>query len=170
MPHTLFVLSLWIHVLAATAWIGGSLFLSLAVVPTLSDSRFASLSGPLVRAIARRFQPMVWTAFGLLVVTGIFNLLVYGGMRLDFLLRGAFWTSSYGTALAVKLTLFGLVLTLSVAHDFIGPRLTAASRADPNSLRARRLRRWLRWGGRLNLVLGILIIGLGIALAQRWPR
>ena len=35
--HALFVLSVWIHILAAATWIGGSLFLVIVLVPTTRE-------------------------------------------------------------------------------------------------------------------------------------
>lgn len=58
---------LFLHVLAATIWVGGQLVLA-ALVPVLR--RF----GDAVTAAARRFNQVAWTAFGVLIVTGIWNI------------------------------------------------------------------------------------------------
>ena len=56
---------LFLHVLAATVWAGGQLTLA-ALVPVLR--RFgADVAG----AAAQRFNQVAWTAFGVLIVTGI---------------------------------------------------------------------------------------------------
>ena len=60
---------LFLHVLGATVWVGGQITLA-GLVPTL---RSISPDGP--RLVARRFNVLAWSAFGLLVVTGIWNLL-----------------------------------------------------------------------------------------------
>jgi putative copper export protein len=58
---------LFLHVLAATIWVGGQLVLA-ALVPVLR--RFgADAPG----AAARRFNQVAWAAFGVLIVTGIWN-------------------------------------------------------------------------------------------------
>ena len=59
---------LFIHVLAATVWVGGQFVLA-GLVPTL---RRQSPEAP--RAAARAFARLAWPAFGVLVVTGIWNL------------------------------------------------------------------------------------------------
>jgi putative copper export protein len=56
-----------LHVLAATIWVGGQLVLA-ALVPTL---RGVSPLAP--QAAARAFARIAWPAFGVLVVTGIWN-------------------------------------------------------------------------------------------------
>jgi len=57
---------LFLHVLAAAIWVGGQLVLA-ALVPVLR--RF----GDAVTAAARRFNQVAWTAFGVLIITGIWN-------------------------------------------------------------------------------------------------
>ena len=60
-------LRLFLHVLAATVWVGGQLVLA-ALVPVL---RRVSADAP--RAAARQFNRIAWPAFGVLVLTGIWN-------------------------------------------------------------------------------------------------
>lgn len=59
----------FLHVLAATVWVGGQLTLA-GLVPAL---RKASPEAP--RAAARAFNLVAWPAFAVLVLTGIWNLL-----------------------------------------------------------------------------------------------
>lgn len=58
---------LFLHVLAATIWVGGQLVLG-ALVPAL---RAAGAEVP--RAAARAFNRVAWPAFGVLIATGIWN-------------------------------------------------------------------------------------------------
>jgi putative copper export protein len=58
---------LFLHVLAATVWVGGQLTLA-AVVPVL---RRAGANIPAVAA--RRFNQVAWPAFAVLILTGIWN-------------------------------------------------------------------------------------------------
>jgi putative copper export protein len=57
----------FLHVLAATVWVGGQLVLA-SLVPVLR--RFGAEP---TRAVARRFNQVAWAAFAVLVVTGIWN-------------------------------------------------------------------------------------------------
>jgi putative copper export protein len=59
---------LFLHVLAAAVWVGGQLTLA-ALVPAL---RAAGREVP--RVAARRFNAVAWPAFGVLVATGIWNI------------------------------------------------------------------------------------------------
>ncbi len=59
----------FLHVLAATVWVGGQLTLA-GLVSTVRDVDAAA-----PRLVARRFNLIAWPAFGVLVATGIWNLL-----------------------------------------------------------------------------------------------
>lgn len=60
---------LFLHVLAATVWVGGQVTLA-ALVPVL---RGAGAEVP--RAAARRFNQVAWPAFAILLVTGVWNII-----------------------------------------------------------------------------------------------
>jgi putative copper export protein len=68
LPVHLDAVRLFLHVLAATVWVGGQLTLA-ALVPAL---RAAGAEIP--RVAARRFNEVAWPAFALLVVTGVWNI------------------------------------------------------------------------------------------------
>ena len=80
---------LFIHVLAATVWVGGQFALA-GLVGTL---RRQSAEAP--RAAARAFARLAWPAFAVLVVTGIWNL-----MAIDL----THTTTSYQITVFVKIT------------------------------------------------------------------
>jgi putative copper export protein len=58
---------LFLHVLAATVWVGGQLTLA-ALVPALRGS-----AEGVTQVAARAFNRVAWPAFGVLVVTGVWN-------------------------------------------------------------------------------------------------
>lgn len=103
---------LFLHVLAATVWVGGQLVLAV-LVPVLR--RFGSEA---VSAVAGRFNQVAWAAFAVLVLTGIWNVAAISGTADD--------TASYRTTLMVKLT----VVVVSGVAAFLHIRArTARSRA-----------------------------------------
>ena len=69
------VIRLTLHVLAATIWVGGQLVLA-ALVPAL---RRVSSDAP--RAAANAFRRVAWGAFGVLVLTGIWNVIAEPDLR-----------------------------------------------------------------------------------------
>lgn len=59
---------LFLHVLGATIWVGGQFTLA-ALVPVLRKA-----NPELPKTVARAFNKIAWPAFGLLIVTGIWNM------------------------------------------------------------------------------------------------
>lgn len=60
---------LFLHVLAATVWVGGQLTLA-ALVPALRGT-----AEGVTQVAARAFNRVAWPAFGILVVTGVWNVI-----------------------------------------------------------------------------------------------
>lgn len=122
---------LFLHVLAATIWVGGQLTLA-GLVPVLRPF------GPeATRAAARRFNLVAWSAFLVLVVTGVWNLAAIhvGDASHDYLVT-----------LFVKLAVVGL--------SAIGAALHVASRSKAA----------LAVGGALSSLGGLAALFLGIVL------
>lgn len=69
LPVTADSVRIFLHILAATIWVGGQITLG-ALVPVLR----AAGGGDVPRLAARRFGRIAWGAFAVLVVTGIWNI------------------------------------------------------------------------------------------------
>jgi putative copper export protein len=93
---------LFLHVLAATIWVGGQLTLA-ALVPVLR--RFGADA---LGAAARRFNQVAWTAFGVLIVTGIWNVVAVWPQISD--------SASYRTTLIVKLAVVAVSGVAAALH------------------------------------------------------
>ena len=91
---------LFLHVLAATIWVGGQLTLA-ALVPTL---RAVGRDAP--KAAARRFNQVAWPAFGVLVATGVWNIVA----ERDEI------SGRYRTTLIVKLVVVAVSGICAYAH------------------------------------------------------
>ena len=78
---------LFLHVLAATVWVGGQLTLA-ALVPVLRR-----LGADIPRTAARRFNQVAWPAFAVLIATGVWNMIAVRAQV----------TGSYQATLVVKL-------------------------------------------------------------------
>jgi putative copper export protein len=77
LPVGWYTIRVFVHVLAATVWVGGQLVLA-GLVPAL---RAAGAGIP--RIAARRFNTIAWPAFGVLVATGVWNVAVDWGKVSD---------------------------------------------------------------------------------------
>ena len=164
--HSFYLLSVWLHILAAIVWIGGMVFLGAVLVPILRRDAFKHIRMPMLYATALRFRWVGWVTLGLLVVTGILNVGLRG-YDWKALFTASFWQSSWGTTLGWKLVLVTIVLAISGVHDFyLGPRTMHVLENDPDSPNAERLRRWSSWMGRLTLVLSLVILGFAVLLVR----
>lgn len=163
--HTLYLVSVFVHILAATIWVGGMAFLVLVVVPWLRASGQRAQAGALLRDTGIRFRSVGWVCFGLIALTATFNA-YYRGVRLGDLVRASFVSSTFGTALLLKLGLFVLVLALSGYHDFVvGPRATRAL-VDARPEEAEPLRRRASLLGRLNALLALALYAVAVVLVR----
>lgn len=133
LPVSVDTVRLFLHVLAATVWVGGQVTLA-GLVPGLR-----SLSPDAPRAVARRFGWIAWPAYGLLLLTGVWNLL-----EVDLGDRD----SAYLATLLVKLLLVGLAGVAAAVHG--------ATRSRP----------LLAVGGAVAMVCSLAAVLLGVQLAS----
>ena len=91
---------LFLHVLAATVWVGGQLTLA-ALVPVLRR-----LGAEIPRAAARAFNRVAWPAFAVLIITGVWNVIAERSKI----------TGSYETTLVVKLAVVAVSGVTAALH------------------------------------------------------
>lgn len=99
------VVRLFLHLLAATVWVGGQLTLA-ALVPVL---RRRVPEAP--RVAAHQFDRVAWPAFGVLVVTGVWNIAAVDAVT----------SSDYRNTLVLKL----VVVALSGVSAYLHARSTS---------------------------------------------
>jgi putative copper export protein len=95
---------LFLHVLAATIWVGGQLTLA-ALVPVLRR-----LGAEVPRAAARAFNLVAWPAFAVLLLTGVWNVIAVRGQI----------TGSYQVTLIVKLIVVAVSGVTAALHARAG--------------------------------------------------
>jgi copper resistance protein D len=135
-------ISLWLHLLAVTLWIGPQVFLFVAAIPAVRTIEDMETRARLTRIMVTRFGYLGAAALVVIVITGVINLYQIDGFTTAELVSGdadlkftrIFWE---------KMFLVGLAVALVGIHVFaIGPRqlrLAESARQDPAE--ARNLRR-----------------------------
>jgi putative copper export protein len=93
---------LFLHVIGATIWVGGQLVFA-ALVPVLKAKDAA-----LPKLVAKQFNKIAWPAFGILIITGFWNLAT---LPKDL-------PSSYHAAVGIKMS----VVTLSGVAAYLHSR------------------------------------------------
>lgn len=146
-------LLVWAHLLAASIWVGGSIFIGAVLAPLLKklyDSPAERIR--LMVAVGRRFNVLALPALAVLVATGVYN-------ARAVLQEPALLSTDYGAYLAVKVSLVAALLAVFAAHvrmlgggvedDIVSGRLSGA--------RLRSLRRRI-------IVLGEAAVALSVAV------
>lgn len=152
---------IWLHLIAATVWIGGILFLSLVLVPVLRAQSQQTFAQTFFRMAAQRFKLYARMSMIVLIFTGLFLL----HQRSLFSLPIADWPS----ILLIKLSLVALLIALSLFHEIvIGPRVKLI-RKTPEAHRMPHQQRllWISpWINRTTVLLSLGILYVAVLLAQ----
>ncbi len=140
---------LFVHVTAVIVALGGSLFSTFALAPILAEELEPAARIRVLRRVVRRLGAIVLAALGVLLLTGIVNVVYLGAIP---------------AALIVKLVLVAAVFVLALyQYGNLGAEIWRLSAAGPNpellALQARFRRVGLMVGG---LVLAIVYISLGL--------
>ena len=142
----------FLHVLGVVVWIGGVTYQAHVLLPAARRGAATVFAEAAVRA-----RPITWTAIGVIVLTGFYNVTQLGPV--DRVMQ-----SGAGLLLAAKFTLVILAVALAGQRDFAHVPLLRAALAgggDPVPL----LRTIARLD-RIVLVLALVAIWLGLAVSR----
>jgi putative copper export protein len=102
---------MWAHLIAASIWVGGSIFIGIVLAPllkTISDSIEGRLS--IMIRVGRKFNKIGIPSLIVLIVTGIYN-------SAGFIVNPSMILStSYGVVLLVKIILVILLIITFAVH------------------------------------------------------
>lgn len=159
--HELYLASVWLHILAAMAWVGGMIFLVAVIVPMLRRPDTRERASEIMQLAGRRFRTVGWISFAVLVVTGVFNVL-HRGFRFEDFFTGDVFLGRWGHALATKLVLVAIVLSMSAVHDFwLGPK---AAEGGPEA--RERFRKIASIMGRVTFAFALAIVAVAVTLVR----
>ncbi len=158
-----YTLSLLIHLVALALWLGGMVFFLVVFGPAVHELRPAIAIRTLNQGRIS-FEAVSWAAIGLLLITGMLNLILRNQPT------GAPHGEFYTILLSIKLFLFFAMLAHHCLQIFkYAPQiaaLTAQTPAEidiwPEPLRAH----WQKWFTllKINAALGSIVVLLGVAL------
>ena len=155
------VFLVWLHVLAAVSWIGGTIFLSVVFVPVLKHEPFASQKTLLFRTVARRFRSIVWGA--------ICHTHTHGPDVLHQRGVSIMNPSGWPMILSIKLGLVAILLLVTVTHDLIiGPRVGRILQIPRESRTSfdQAMVGWSPWIARSSLVLTLAVLLAAVVLVR----
>ncbi|MGI9059105.1 MAG: copper resistance protein CopC [Ktedonobacteraceae bacterium] len=107
----------WFHLIAASLWVGGMLYIATIYLPILRKKSIAERVQSLVTLLAH-FSPLAITGVVLMSITGPFSATIHLNSWEQL------FSTAYGRALSVKIVLVGVLLITSGIHVlFLRPRL-----------------------------------------------
>ncbi|HMB99096.1 MAG TPA: DUF4149 domain-containing protein [Balneolaceae bacterium] len=156
----------YIHIIFAMLWIGGMLFTAMILVPASRRPLFDGKRGEFFQIVGTLFSKSSWMIFVIMIITGIAALLGKG-FSADQLMNIEFWRTAYGKILMSKLNIFVYVLLISAIHDFwLGPKAVRLMDEMPGDKKTERYKKITSWVGRINLVLGLIILYYASSLVR----
>lgn len=104
-------LLMWAHLVSASIWVGGSIFIGIVLAPllkTISESVEERVA--IMIRVGRKFNKIAIPSLAILIVTGIYN-------SSNILSRPQFLLSTnYGIILAIKIILVIFLLAMFIIH------------------------------------------------------
>ncbi len=157
-------LVLWLHIFAATVWVGPQVFLVAAAVPAMRTIEDVAQRARATRIVTSRFGWLGGGALAVLVATGLINWAHASDTGLSGLDR-------YFFVLQVKLTLVATVIALTVLHGgVVGRRLLRLQEAGAPPAEVDAVRRWSVVFSAATLAVSIAILLCSALLASDWSK
>lgn len=153
----------WLHIVAATIWVGPQFFLFIAAIPAVRTIEDAQARARVMRVLTTRFGWLSLAAITVLVITGVANLYEHELAVEDlFDLR-------WGVVFQVKMTLVIVTVALTAAHAFvIGPRLLRMQEESTDEVRVASLRRTSIMVSAGNAFIALGIVFCAALMSSTW--
>ncbi|MEK7872254.1 MAG: CopD family protein, partial [Chloroflexota bacterium] len=162
-PTALYVLADWLHMLAASAWVGGLVFLALTFASAPRSTGLVERA-ELLGGVVTRFHILALASVGVLIGTGILSSLIQVGSFPGLL------TTGYGNVLLVKFALLAPMLALAATNAlWARPRLVAAARPDASGATAAMVERRFPLLVRGEALMGLLVMAAAAVLVTMPP-
>ena len=145
----------WIHLVSASIWVGGSIFMGIVLAPMLKNlANTVEERVILMIRISRRFSVLAIPSLAVLIATGVYNANVWLASP-DVMLD-----SAYGTILVVKIAAVASMIVafgihVKISSGRIEHELTKSH--NPTSIHICKLRTRITWLGRI-------IVGQSVAI------
>ena len=151
--NTLYHISVWLHIIGVSFWIGGMLFLPMVLLPAIKNHPDRR---NLLMQTGLKFRFFGYIILALLLVTGISNMFLRG---IDVSWKFIF-ESRYGHLVITKLILFLSMLTVSLIHDVQARKRLATDEEK------RKFKIIAQWSGRILLIISLVMAFIGVVLSR----
>jgi len=148
-----YYISVWLHIVGASFWIGGMLFLPFVLLPGIKNH---SDRKNLLIATGLKFRFYGYIVLAMMLITGLLNISLRGiSFSLDF-----FILTRYGQLVELKIILFVLMITISLMHDLIVGKKAIEQMENQN------VKMIARWTGRLLLLISLVMAYIGVIISR----
>jgi uncharacterized membrane protein len=161
-------LSVWLHILAATVWVGGLIYTAAVAVPSALTHEQTERQR-LLRGLGRRFRWIGWGSIVVLVITGLGNLMLrISPIKFSQILNGELFDPEKVEQLIAiwlpwKLMLVIVMIGLMAFHDITSIQAAKRYQGSPDTAPGNRL------GSRaaaLATVLAILVLYVSVRMVR----
>ncbi|MCY3975939.1 MAG: CopD family protein [Thaumarchaeota archaeon] len=148
----------WIHLIAASIWLGGSIFIGVVMAPILKEIFDSQKRLQIMIKIGKRFNKIAMPAFVILIITGIYK-------AHPFLTApDIMFTTNYGYLLLIKIILVVLLALSFIIHiKMINNELLLSKQ---NDLQIQNLRKKIVNLGKLILFISVIIFFIASLLDE----
>ena len=158
---------LWLHILAAVAFIGPQFFLAFAAVPAMKTIEDVKVRAKATRLMTMRFGMLGGGALVVLLITGVIN--YYHAKDLGYLSKDNF--PRYFMVMQMKLTLVTVVVILTVLHGMVfGRRLQRLQESDAPAEEIAKVRQWSMLASVATIVASVAILFCAALLGSNWSK
>jgi len=148
-----YYISVWLHIVGASFWIGGMLFLPFVLLPGIKNDPNRK---NLLMATGLKFRFYGYIVLAMMLITGLFNISLRGiNFSFDF-----FILTRYGQLVELKIILFVLMITISLMHDLIVGKKAIEQMENQN------IKLIARWTGRLLLLISLVMAYIGVIISR----
>lgn len=151
----------WIHLLSASIWVGGSIFLGVVISPSLKTMNLSIQERlQMMIKLGRKFNKIAVPSLIILIITGLYN--SQGILSKSELLL----STSYGQILLVKIALvIALIITYIIHVKIIDKKIEEQIISKNFSeIQIQRLRKKIIILGEVTVVLSVIILFLAALL------
>jgi len=148
-----YYISVWLHIVGASFWIGGMLFLPFVLLPGIKNHPDRK---NLLMATGLKFRFYGYIVLAMMLITGLLNISLRGiSFSFDF-----FILTRYGQLVELKIILFVLMITISLMHDLIVGKKAIEQMENQN------IKLVARWTGRLLLLISLVMAYIGVIISR----
>jgi len=148
-----YYISVWLHIVGASFWIGGMLFLPFVLLPGIKNHPDRK---NLLMATGLKFRFYGYIVLAMLFITGLLNI-YFRGLSFSF---NFFIRTRYGQLVELKIILFVLMITISLLHDLIVGRKAIEQTENQN------IKLIASWTGRLLLLIALIMAYIGVVISR----